>query len=560
VRQEFGLTHLQGILLWAGLIGLSGALITALFGWLVEAFAWALTGMTGDVTVVARSLAPWQRLMVPFLGSLVAGLILQFGIRLTRGRRPTDYMEAVSVGDGYISVRASLVRSSSSICTIGSGGSIGREGAMVQLAAMVGSLIGRILNFPPRTRRLLVACGAAAGIASAYNAPLAASVFVSEILLGSIEFESMGPIIVSAVVANTTLHEMLGYSPVYQMPTVQVADPAELLFYLLLGMLAGPLAPVFLRTLEWGRSLFQRLPDVVSLRLALGGLVVGVMSVTNPDVWGNGYGVVNSILHQSWTWDALLAVLLLKLLATSAMVGSGAVGGVFTPTLFCGAVLGALTGTLVNYLAPHLAGPPSAYAVVGMGAFLGATTHAPLMSILMVFEMTRQYEVVLPLMLATIVADHLARRLGQGKSIYSESLKRALGNRDPFELVDLVHADEPVADPSMGLETLKHRFSHSTFNYLAVVNPQGHWLGVVARRSLMEAPAGATAADLLVPNCRALSADMSFQEALAVASQIRSENLSLVEGPEQRYLGMVTKSDLLAAVQREMRQQEKPTP
>ncbi|MBT9581861.1 ClcB-like voltage-gated chloride channel protein [bacterium] len=560
VRREFSLTQLHGFLLWAGLIGFLGALITAAFGWTQELFGFALTGKVGSVTEVSMALAPWQRVAVPLVGSCMAGLILQYGMQLARGRQSTDYMEAVSVGDGFISVRASLVKSASSICTIGSGGSIGREGAMVQLAAMIGSSLGRVLSFPARTRRLLVACGAAAGIASAYNAPLAASVFVSEILLGSIELESMGPIIVSAVVANVTFHQLLGYAPVYQMPMVQLVSPWELLFYLALGLLAGHLAPLFLWLLERTRQLFHKLTVPTFFRLTLGGLVVGALSVSNPQVWGNGYSVVNSILHSPWTWQALLAVLLCKLLATAAMVGSGAVGGVFTPTLFCGAVLGALTGTAVHSVWPTLTGPPSAYAVVGMGAFLGATTHAPLMSILMVFEMTRQYEVVLPLMLAAIVADHMARRYGRGKSIYSESLKRAARSEEPFSLLELAHRDEPLAEPHMKLDALKRCFAQTSFNYLQVVDGQGHWVGVVARKALAEASPESEAAALIGPDCRALKVDMSFNEALEVASQIHSENLPLVEGVDLRYVGLVTKSDLLVAVQRQLRQLDKPTP
>jgi H+/Cl- antiporter ClcA len=560
VRREFSLTQLHGFLLWAGLIGFLGALITAAFGWAVQVFSYGLTGKVGSVTEVSMALSPWQRMAVPLVGSVLAGLILQYGMQLARGRKSTDYMEAVSVGDGFISVRASLVKSASSICTIGSGGSIGREGAMVQLAAMIGSTWGRLLSFPARTRRLLVACGAAAGIASAYNAPLAASVFVSEILLGSIELESMGPIIVSAVVANVTFHQLLGYSPVYQMPTVQLVSPWELFFYLALGLLAGHLAPAFLWLLDGTRRQFQKIAVPTFVRLALGGLIVGVLSVANPEVWGNGYSVVNSILHNPWTWQALLAVLLCKLLATAAMVGSGAVGGVFTPTLFCGAVLGALLGTTVHTLWPAITGPPSAYAVVGMGAFLGATTHAPLMSILMVFEMTRQYEVVLPLMLAAIVADHMARRFGRGKSIYSESLRRAARSEKPFNLLELAHRDEPTATPEMKLDALKRCFAQTSFNYLQVVDGRGHWVGVLSRKSLAEASPEAEALDLIAPDGRALKVDMSLNEALEVASQIHSENLPLVEGLELSYVGMVTKSELLVAIQRELRQMERSVP
>lgn len=558
VRQELGLSRFHGILLWAGIIGFCGALIPVAFGWSTELVEFLLTGSVGSLVEVSMALDPWQRFGVPVVGSCLAGLVLQYGMNLARGRRSTDYMEAVSVGDGFISVRASLVKSSSSILTIGSGGSIGREGAMVQLSAMIGSALGRLLSFPPRTRRLLVACGAAAGIASAYNAPLAASIFVSEILLGSIELESIGPIIVSAVVANATLGGLLGYAPVYQIPTVQLVSSWEMLFYLMLGLLAGHLAPMFLWLLDRSRDLLQRPSIPLVARFTLGGIAVGAISVVNPMVWGNGYSVVNSILHNPWTWQALLAVLVAKLLATAAMVGSGAVGGVFTPTLFCGAVLGALTGTLVHGVWPGITGPPTAYAVVGMCAFLAGTTHAPLMSILMVFEMTRQYEVVLPLMLAATAAHYMARSYGRGKSIYSDALSR----RHPgaaVSLLEIARRDQATAHPAMSLDELRKRFAQTSYNSLQVVNDEGIWVGVIGRKTLQEANSDAVAADLVHADSKALTADMSWNEALAVASTISSEILPLVES-ESRFVGTVSKSDLLAALQRQLRELEKATP
>lgn len=556
MRQELSLTQFHGLLLWAGLIGFLGSMMTFVFGACSRLVEYILTGRVGNPVDIALSLPAWHRLIVPLLGSIVAGLILQFGMTLWRGRQSTDYMEAVSVGDGFISVRASLVKSASSIWTIGSGGSIGREGAMVQLAAMLGSALGRMLSFPARTRRLLVACGAAAGIAAAYNAPLAASIFVSEILLGSIELEHVGPIIVSAVVANATLHELLGFQPVYEMPTIELKSSWELLFYLVLGILAGQLAPAFLWLLDRSRELFQLRKWPLTLKLAAGGLSVGLISVVNPLVWGNGYSVVNSILHQHWAWQALLGVLICKLLATSLMAGSGAVGGVFTPTLFCGAVLGALTGNLVNHFWPDISGPATAYAVVGMGAFLAGTTHAPLMSILMVFEMTRQYQVMLPLMLASIAAHHMARRYGRGKSIYSDALhgKRAVRRDEAFSLLELAHRDEPVASPDMTTAQLSKCFSQTTYNSVQVVDPNGLWVGVVGRRSLADAPSGARAADLVQADSRALTTDMSFNEAVAVASTISSEILPLVDGGDRHYVGVVTKSELMRALQRELRE------
>ncbi len=406
----------------AALAGVLGALVTVLFREGIHGLEWLLGSQGRGLIETSLALPHWQRLLLPAAGGLVAGLVLQeIGQRL-KGLRTTDYMEAIAQGDGRIGVRQSLVKGVSSLCTVASGGSIGREGAMVQLSAMVASALGRIGRFAPGTLRILVAAGAAAGLASAYNAPLAATIFVAEIVLGSIAIDYIGPLIVAAVIANVTVHDLLGYAPVYVIPEFHIVTDWELGFYLILGILAGHTAPVFLALLERSHRWFASLPVPLAARLGLGGLIVGAISVYEPQVWGNGYGVVNSVLQDPWGWQALATVLVLKMLATAATHGSGAVGGAFTPTLFVGAMLGALFGTLVHLLLPGITAPPAAYAVVGMGAMLAGTTQAPLMSILMVFEMTMDYQIVLPLMLAVIIGQYSSRRYGGIRPMYAESL------------------------------------------------------------------------------------------------------------------------------------------
>lgn len=293
---------------------------------------------------------------------------------------------------------------------------------MVQLSAMAASAIGRIIGFQRNNLRLLVACGAAAGLASAYNAPIAATMFVAEIVLGSIDMKNVGPLIISSVIANATVHRFLGYAPVYDIPNFHFVSNWELGLYVLLGLLAGHLAPAFLALLKRSTQWFRRMPAPLYVRMAAGGFLVGAISAYEPQVWGNGYSVVNSILHSHWLWQSLLTVLALKLLATAFTIGSGAIGGAFTPTLFVGAALGALYGGAAHALFPFSTAPQSAYAVVGMGAMLAGTTYAPLMSILMVFELTGDYQIVLPLMLACVTAYYTVQRYRGAMSIYAESL------------------------------------------------------------------------------------------------------------------------------------------
>ncbi len=405
-------------------MGLFGALATVVFR---ELLGLAQVGLGAESTPhgmvsLARDLNEWQRLIFPAIGGAMAGFILQMAAKWLPKRGAADYMEAISVGRGVIGVRQTLARSVSSIFSIGSGASIGREGPMVQLAAMLSSMMGRFLVLPPRHLRLLVACGATAGITSAYNAPIAGALFISEIVYGVITTATLVPLVVSSVVANIVTRQILHYDAVFLMPHFDFVSGWEVINYLGLGIIAGLAAPQFLRLLDLSRASFSRMRVPLWARMALGGFIVGVLSVFKPEVWGNGYSVVNSMLHTPWAWQAVAAILLMKVIATAASVGSGAVGGVFTPTLFVGAALGYLYGALLNGIFP--AGDVStvaSYAVVGMGALLAATTYAPLMSILMIFEMTLSYEVMLPLMLACITGFVVAQKI-RPDSVYSKSL------------------------------------------------------------------------------------------------------------------------------------------
>ncbi|OZI68378.1 ClcB-like voltage-gated chloride channel protein [Bordetella genomosp. 1] len=415
--------HLPVTLVLAAMMGVLGALATVAFR---EVLALLQRWLSGDAEAhglvsLARGLDAWERLLLPAAGGIVAGLILQWARRLP-ARGAGDYMEAIAIGRGVIGLRQTLARSLSSVFSISTGASIGREGPMVQLAAMLASLCGRLLVLPPRHLRLLVACGATAGITAAYNAPIAGALFISEIVYGAIASATLVPLVVSSVVANIVTRQILHYDAVFHMPAFDFVSGWEVIYYLVLGVLAGLLAPQFLRILDLSRALFARLPVPLWGRLALGGLVVGALSVFMPEVWGNGYSVVNGLLHQPVAWQLVAAILVMKILATAASAGSGAVGGVFTPTLFVGAALGYLYGSLLQALLP--AGDVAtvtSYAVVGMGAMLAATTYAPLMSILMIFEMTLSYEVMLPLMLACITGFVIAQQL-RPASVYARSL------------------------------------------------------------------------------------------------------------------------------------------
>lgn len=551
------LGEVQRSLLWAAAVGLVGALASGAFRWLVHATQILLWHREGDLLSVAETIPAWQRLTVPALGGLAAGFLVRYGSRLAERRASTDFMEAIALGDGTIRMRPSLVKSASSALTVASGGSIGREGAMVQLSSMLASWLGRHLRISAPRLQLLVACGAASGIASAYNAPLAGALFVAEIVLGSIQMESLGPLVCASVVATITTQQLLGSGPVFDIPQFHLRSPVELIPYALLGALLGALAPAFVRLLRASERGFLALTPMVPLRLAIGGAIVGSLSLLRPEVWGNGQTPIDAILGAEWGWQLVAAVLAAKLFATAATVGSGAVGGVFTPSLFVGAAGGYLIGVVVHAIMPGSSASPSAYALVGMGAFLAGTTHAPLMAILALFEMTLDYGIVLPLMLACVVAYNTARALAD-ESIYSEVLKRkerqgsAGAARVDRTIAPLVKPEPVAVRENAHFAELVQTFVAHPHKYLFVTNDEGRFQGAIALHDIKAYLHEARLADLLIASelmdrrCPVLEHDATLQQALEKVMLHDGERIPVVDDLyERRLTGTVSKTDLL---------------
>jgi chloride channel protein, CIC family len=406
--------------LWAALVGVLGALAALGFRWLSTIGQWLLTRHTGSFVETAEAVSAPVRLVVPALGGLLAGLALVLARRFVTQPSP-DYLEALVVGDGEIPAVASLARSGSSLLSIASGSSIGREGALVQLAATIASSVGRHLALPTARLRLLVACGAAAGFAAAYDAPVAAPIFMAELGFVPLGIDSLAAMLLSSGMAAATLRTLAPAPPLFLAPQLRLLPPLGVGVCLGLAVLAGVAAPGFLRGLALARSSFAATRLTPILRLGLGGLCVGALSISHPEVWGNGFRVARSMLLSEPAWQAVVATLLFKLLATGAAVGSGAVGGVFTPTLFVGAALGSLFGGTLQALWPLASAAPQACALVGMGAFLAAATHAPLMATVVLWEMSLDYRALPALALACVTANLVARAIDR-RSLYSDSL------------------------------------------------------------------------------------------------------------------------------------------
>jgi len=406
----------RAALLWlaAALAGLLAALATLGFHWLIGVIEYGATGWSGGLVAAAMALPPWRRVLVAAAGALAAGLALYGGQRWaargSAGMVHIDYIEAAREGIVVLNDRTTVVRSLSALLSVSTGASIGREGPMVQLAAWFASWVARIFPLPPEQRSAILVCGIAAGIGSAYHAPIAGVVFVLELALGFLARQAVVPVLIAAATSSALIYWWVEPRPLYTMPPVQLVA-TNLGMAIVEGVICGGFGWLLLKMLEYSRSAFGRIKSQ-PLRLGSGGVLVGLLSVAVPQVWGNGYSVVSQVLlgDSAWQWVAL--VLVAKVAATMMSAGSGAIGGVFTPTLFVGATTGYVLSHLVGMADPALAGDPRAMAVVGMAAVLAAVTHAPLMAIVMVLEMTNQFQLTIAVMFACAAAYAISTHFG----------------------------------------------------------------------------------------------------------------------------------------------------
>lgn len=409
-------------LLLATVIGVLAALAVALFRHAMYLLEWLfLSNDSGSLVNAAEGLAWWRRLITPALGGLAAGALLWGWQRYTRQRphAPTDYMEALESDEGKFDASASLIKSTASLLVVASGSAIGREGAMILLAALAASLFAQ--RFTPKAEwKLWIACGAAAGMASAYHAPLAGSLFIAEILFGTLMLASLGPVVIAAVVALLSTQLINGGAEtLYHVAQLPPLTATHYALMLVAGVICGLCGPLLMGLMDLSHRGFLALKLSPPWQLALGGVIVGLLSLLTPDVWGNGYSVVQAYLLIPPAFAVIAGVFLCKLLAILASSGSGAPGGVFTPTLFVGLAIGLLFANTWNAGFPGTESFAILLGVTGMATLLAATTHAPIMSTLMICEMTGQYMLLPGLLIACVLASVLSRTLRQN-SIYRQ--------------------------------------------------------------------------------------------------------------------------------------------
>ncbi len=554
------------LFLLAAVVGLLGGLGATLFKELSTYVQQLFLGGSGDPVVGALHLPWYQKLLLPFSGGVLAGLLLYLLPKEAKGHGVSEIMEAVTIRRGILNFRAAIVRSASSLMSIGSGASIGREGPIVQIAAAMASKAGQFLRVSKENQSILVGCGVAAGLAAAYNVPIAASFFVMEIIIGNFAIDIFAPLVISSVVSTLVYRKMFGNDPVFGTPHFMMVSNWELIAYILLGVCSGIVAAFFRRTLSYSEKQFNRLPGPIQWKLGVGGLLVGAIGIFWPEVWGNGFTSINSILKNEMPIGLIAILFFMKLFATSISVGSGASGGVFTPTQFIGATLGGLLGYVAYLLFPNHVAEPSAYALVGMGCLMAGTTYAPIMAIMMIFETTLNYEIILPLMLSCILSSTIAKQFNRD-SIYAEKLRMKGISYDAsleesamrmVRVSDLMRTDVPVVPANKRFKDVIHEVLKSRSNVIYVVEDTGKLIGSIDIHDLKEFLTEESLYSLVFARDLAVEVgtatpEQSLAEVMDAMYLTDSDQLPVVENfANKKFLGVITRRDVIGAYSREV--------
>ena len=563
-----------------GLAGASGAIVLRLLIRVFQAVLFAgsdglarvmqhgLLAETEDLLDFALSAPHIAIVLVPVLGGVLVGPIVYRFASEARGHGVPEVMEAVATRGGAIRPRVALAKVVASAITIGSGGSVGREGPIVQIGSALGSVLGQFLGLPSRQIRTLVGCGAAAGIAATFNAPIAGALFAVEIILGDFAVSQFSPIVISSVVATVISRYFLGNHPAFPVPEYELVSPLELGPYMLVGALAGLFALVFVWLLYGLEEAFERLAVPGWTKPAIGGLLLGLLALFLPEILGVGYGTMTSALHSELPLLFLAVLLFGKLFATSITLASGGSGGIFAPSLFMGAMVGGLVGGGIHQLLPASTASYGAYALVTMGAFVAAATHAPITAILIIFELTQTIEIMPPLMAACVVSTLVATFLRRD-SIYTLKLRRRgiemARLRDPNVLKSLYVRDiidrEPATLPrSAGLDEILKLVVEGDHTELFITDEQGQLLGAVyfseLRRVILEQEelrSIVVAGDLLETDRPTVTSDDDLDLVMQIFSHERVEEIGVVESAASRKLvGSVHKRDVIHCYNQEV--------
>ncbi len=556
-----------GLLVLALVVGAGAGAGAIVFRWLIRIVTLALSGHEdySGLGPVGNPHVPWLGrwfvLLAPVVAGLLYGPLVHFFAREARGHGVPEVMFAVARRGGRIAPQVAGVKALASALCIGGGGSVGREGPIVQIGSALGSTLGRVVKIAESRMKVLVACGAAGGIAATFNAPLAGVFFAMELILRDFNTQSFGMVVLASVTASVIGRAALGDQPFLKLPPFSVDHVAQYLLFAVLGLLAGVVGVAFSRVLYLIEDFCDRFwkgPEW--LRPAVGGVLLGAVLLLLPEMYGVGYPVLGNSIAGRYAVLFLIVLLFGKVVATSLTIGIGGSGGVFAPSLFIGAMLGSAYGQLAHQLMPGIAGQAGTYGLIGMGAVFAGAARAPITAVIIMFELTGEYTIILPLMTAIVLATGISHLLTKD-TIYTLKLRRrGVDLDDPphaaiLESVTAAEVMEPVGpslNDEMALLETASRLARSTHGQLPVVDADGRYLGIVTARAAADALADGEH-DLvpvgdIMEQSQAVRSDCNLEKSLDALESAAGTAIPVLDQSGRLLLGWLTHQRVLKAL------------
>ncbi|MDA1090874.1 MAG: chloride channel protein [Proteobacteria bacterium] len=552
------------ILVFLALIagGLAGSAV-ALFREIITLVQALLYGSGSErLFVNSEALAWWKILLVPVAGGLVVGAVIQFLLPQKRPQGVADVIEASALKGGRMSSRTGLLAALASAISIGAGASVGREGPAVHLGASLAGWIGRRLHLTRSLTRTLLGCGVAAAVAASFNAPIAGALFASEVVIGHYALKAFAPIVIASVAGTAVSRAFYGDFPAFALADTPLASVWEFPAFVGLGVTAGIVAIAFMHAIFSVQRLAAKTPVPAWVKPAIGGLMVGLLGLAFPEVLGVGYGLTENALLVNISLKMLIVLCVAKIAATAICIGWGFGGGVFSPSLVIGALLGGVWGVIVTTLFPEYSSGASAYTLIGMGAMAAAVLGAPISTTLIIFEMTGDYALTLGVMVAVVIASEVTQQF-YGRSFFSEQLKRrGIDLKGGFEadvmhsirIGDILARDSELVSMDVCLPDLRTMLQNSKIGEIYVIRESGALYGTITLADMSEVAFDAAIDDLLRAGDVArtdpqiLCEDDDLEAALSLLAESGEDRIAVVDDTETMILkGYVTHAGVMAA-------------
>jgi len=558
LRAKTDLQGRFGIYVYAIIMGVLSAFIAVAFRYATKLIQKILTGSAATAQLEAFSSIPKFRIILALgVGGLISGAILSVANKY--GKKPaTPYMEAVSIGNGYIPVKVNLLRTLASIITIGSGASIGREGPLLQTAAVAASYAGRSLRLSVPRLRLAVACAAAGGMAAVFHTPLAGALFVGEIVIGVLTIDLLAPLLLASCTSFLIVGALENASPIYEALIPAIHYDFKLAVYCaILGLAASIAARFWLAALDGLEKLFNSKRNWLPAKLALAGVAVGCVAAYYPHILGNGAHIIRGIMSMSFDTEFLTRLFVLKIFAVAIFFGMGAVGGVLTPSLTLGCILGLLYSQLLCAAGFSDASMALPFAIIGMAAFFTTAAAAPITSILLVIEFTMAGHLIFPLIMAVLVSYGTAKLLGT-KGMYSSALSgqpNDIYNRrlQDVKLIDVFKKTTISASLNTPFKDIAKKLLKNPMQNIYVVSAKGRYIGSIIPDDILsfiddgaDFQNAAIAYDIMRADAPMLTPQMGLLEAIKIFYDRNAQEALPIVDPDTKILrGAVNKTDLL---------------